>query len=112
MATQEAGSTMLRPLALVTGASSGIGHSLAKEFVRAGFDVLITGQHEGIHRVAEELEGSGPRVEAVQANLANREDVEALWSWAQAKGRPIDAAAINAGVGLGGPFADTSLDAE
>jgi uncharacterized protein len=48
----------------------------------------------------------------VQADLATYEGVEKLWQAIQATGRPIDAIAINAGVGVGGKFAETDLQQE
>jgi short-subunit dehydrogenase len=101
-----------RPLALVTGASSGIGYSLAKEFARGGFDLLVTAEGDDIRRAAIELEKLGADVEAFQADLAKPEGVEALWDWARRRQRPVEAAAINAGVGVGGAFSDTSLEEE
>ncbi len=101
-----------RPLALVTGASSGIGLALAKQFASHGFELLITAQHAEIHQVAAELAGEGAKVESFQADLRRRADVEALWAWVRSQGRPVDAAALNAGVGVGGPFAETPLEQE
>src|SRR5687768_1820728 len=50
--------------ALITGASSGIGYELAKQFGEHGFDLLVTGQHEGIHEAARDFERYGGKVEA------------------------------------------------
>jgi short-subunit dehydrogenase len=49
----------------------------------------------------------------VQADLSQAEEVEKLWDQIKATGRPVDAVAINAGVGVGGDFAtETSLQKE
>ena len=94
-----------RPLAVVTGASSGIGFELAKQFAQNGFDLLITAQSDGIAKAAQELEMVGANVETVQANLAEYDGVEQLYRKMTAAGRPVDSIAINAGVGVGGDFA-------
>jgi uncharacterized protein len=99
--------TETHPLALVTGASSGIGRELAREFVEHGFDVVVTAEDARIHEAAAELGAAGDgRVEAVQADLRDPEGVKALWRRVTEGGRRLDAAALNAGVGAGGEFAD------
>lgn len=105
-------SSMNRPLAVVTGASSGIGYELAKQFAENGFDLLITATHAKINETAETFKQLGAHVETVQADLATYEGVETLYNRIQATGRPIDAIAINAGVGLGGKFTETDLQEE
>jgi uncharacterized protein len=99
--------TNSRPLALVTGASSGIGYELAKQFATNGFDLVIAAEDEGINTVASELEGLGARTHPVQVDLATPEGVERLHG--SLGGRTPDAAALNAGVGTSGPFMDTDL---
>ena len=99
-------------LAVVTGASSGIGFELAKLFAERGYDLVIVAEESGIDSAAETLRSLGPIVESVQTDLATREGVEQLWQRVQALGRPVDAIAINAGVGVGGSFLDTDLEDE
>jgi short-subunit dehydrogenase len=99
-------------LAVVTGASSGIGRSLAKEFVRRGFDVVIAAEDDAIHEAATELEASGRMVLPVQVDLAEPQEVVALYREVQGLGRPVDALALNAGIGVGGRFVDTDLEAD
>lgn len=95
------------PVALVTGASSGIGRALAREFAVHGYDVVMTAEDDRIHEAAAELSAiDGVRVEAVQADLRDPEGVQALWRRVTEGGRRLDAAALNAGVGAGGEFAD------
>jgi uncharacterized protein len=101
-----------RPLAVVTGASSGIGLELAREFARHNYDLLIAAENAGIERAADEIRALGTRVDTAQVDLATREGVDALVGRVRADGRPIEAIAINAGVGVGGPFVETDLDAE
>ncbi len=101
-----------RPLAVVTGASSGIGYELAKQFAKNGFDLLVTSTGEQIDTVAQAFEQLGAKVETVQADLATYDGVETLYQQIQATGKPVDAIAINAGVGVGGAFTETDLQAE
>ena len=91
--------------AVITGASSGIGYELARQFAQHGFDLLIAAEDSEIDNVAVELGSMGTTVRSLQVDLANYEGVEKLYSAIQSYGRPVDAIAINAGVGVGGDFA-------
>lgn len=102
-----------RPLAVVTGASSGIGYELAKQFAQHGYDLVIAAEDAGIYRAAEEIEKLGASVEAVQVDLATYEGVEQLYGRVLPGVRSVEALALNAGVGIGGDFArETSLQDE
>jgi uncharacterized protein len=105
-------STENRPLALVTGASSGIGRELAKQFAAHDFDLVINAEDDAIADVGAELEATGVDVRTVRADLRTAEGVETLYAAVTAVGRPVSAAALNAGVGRGGAFLDTDLDDE
>lgn len=106
-------SFLTRPLAVVTGASSGIGHELAKQFAQHGFDLLVTATGPSIDEAAQVFAGLGTHVTTVEADLATYDGVEILYKEIQATNRPVDAIAINAGVGLGGDFVrQTNLEAE
>jgi short-subunit dehydrogenase len=99
-----------RPLALVTGASSGIGFELARQFVEHGFDVVITAEDDELASAEATLAGNGTEVRAVRADLSTYQGVETVWA-AVAGARPLDAVALNAGVGVNGSFAtDIPLD--
>jgi uncharacterized protein len=99
-----------RALAVVTGASSGIGLELAKQFAEHGFDLVVAAEDDELAAAAGELEDLGARVEAVQVDLATEEGVEELYGRVDGGGRPVDAVALNAGIGAGGAFAtDTDL---
>jgi short-subunit dehydrogenase len=97
------------PLAVVTGASSGIGRELAKQFAENGFDLLVNAEDARLDEAAAELRASGADVRAVRADLRTAGGVEELYAAITATGRPVDAAALNAGVGQGGAFLDTEL---
>ena len=88
-----------RPLALVTGASSGIGLELAKVFAEEGFDLVVAAEDDAIHATGI------PGAKAVQVDLATEAGVQELYRRVLAVQRPLAAAALNAGVGAGGAFA-------
>ena len=91
-------------LAVVTGASTGIGLELARLCARDGYDLVIAADEPEIEAAASELRGAGVRVDAVRADLATGEGFGRLM---EAVGRrPVDALLANAGRGLGGAFLD------
>ncbi|MGA6162639.1 SDR family NAD(P)-dependent oxidoreductase [Amycolatopsis magusensis] len=100
-----------KPFAVVTGASSGIGLELAKQFAKNGYDVLVTAEDDELTGAAGQVREFGTRVDAVRADLATPEGVEKLADEVAGTGRPIAALALNAGVGAGGAFVgDTPLE--
>jgi short-subunit dehydrogenase len=98
------------PLALVTGASTGIGRALAAEFAEHDFDVVVVADEPAIHEAAAEMERSGHRVIPVQADLARASGVETVWEAVSGTGRTPYAAALNAGIGVNGRFDQTPLE--
>jgi short-subunit dehydrogenase len=93
-----------RGLAVVTGASTGIGYELAKICAEEGFDLLIAADEPAIQQAAADMRQKGARVDAVQADLATTEGVDQLI--AAIGGRPVEALLANAGRGLGKGFLD------
>lgn len=91
----------IRPLAVVTGASSGIGFHLARCCVKRGFDVIAAAD-QPLQSVAADLSAMGAHVEIVEADLATKEGVDLLY--AAIDGRSVEALLANAGHGLGGGF--------
>ena len=100
-------SSTLRPLAIVTGASSGIGLELARECARNGFDLIIAADRS-LESSVTELSALGARVESVEADLATKGGVEKLF--ALLGSREPDALLANAGHGLGRGFLDQQFD--
>ncbi|WP_309069948.1 SDR family NAD(P)-dependent oxidoreductase [Arthrobacter sp.] len=101
-----------RPLALITGASSGIGYELAKQFLSNGFDALLVAEDAEITTAANSLQDLGGQVYAERIDLSEREGVDRLYSSLTALKRPLEAAALNAGIGAGGPFLENRLEDE
>jgi uncharacterized protein len=93
-----------RPLAIVTGASSGIGLELAKLCIEHGYDLVTAADQPTVARKADELRAQGAAVEAVEADLATTEGVDKLL--AAVRGRPVAALLANAGHGQGHAFLD------
>jgi uncharacterized protein len=98
-----------RPLALVTGASSGIGFELARQFAENGFDLVVNAEDPSIEQAAAQLQAAGAQVRSVTADLRTGDGVHEVVSAVEATGRPLAAAALNAGVGQGGPFVENDL---
>lgn len=107
-----------RKLAVVTGASSGIGFHLAKQCAQGGFDVIVCAEDAAIQDAAAEITADAQRgdpssgwAQPLQIDLSTRDGVEALVRAVQDTGRPVEALLLNAGIGLGGAFLDQDLDA-
>lgn len=95
-----------RPLAVVTGASSGIGYELARVCALNGFDLVAAADHANIQEAAKQFSKLGVNVCAVEADLSKQGGVEKLYGSVRELGRPVDVLCANAGRGLGGAFLD------
>ena len=98
----------LKPLAVVTGASSGIGYELAKLAAQNGFDLVIAADMPEIVEAAQALRLHGARVDEIRVDLSTPEGVDGLLDLIGE--RPVDALMANAGHGLGKGFLDEDFD--
>ncbi|WP_134499257.1 SDR family NAD(P)-dependent oxidoreductase [Microvirga pakistanensis] len=99
-----------RPLAIVTGASTGIGYELAKCCAENGFDLVVAADEPRINEAAGDFRKLGVHVEAVEVDLATIEGVDKLYHAVTALNRPVEALLANAGRGLGKAFLDQDFD--
>lgn len=97
-------------LALVTGASAGIGIELAAQLASRGYDLVGVGSSERINELREGI--TDVNVYPVQADLTTAQGIDTVWSAVTELNRPLDVACLNAGRSLGGAFLDTDLDDE
>jgi short-subunit dehydrogenase len=100
------------PLALVTGASGGIGEELARILARHGHDlVLVARSADKLAALAERLElDHGIKVRAIAKDLARPEAAAELHEALAAEGLAVDVLVNNAGLGLLGKFAEMGID--
>lgn len=97
-----------RKLAVVTGASTGIGLELARCAAEDGCDLIIAADEPAIAAAAAELRKTGATVETVEADLGTESGVATFWS--ALEGRQVDYFMANAGRGLGEAFLDQDWD--
>ena len=97
-------------LAVVTGASTGIGYELAKCAAQDGYDLAIAADEPAIQEAARKLREFGVQVEAMQVDLATRDGVHRFVEGISSLARPVDLLLANAGQGLGKGFLDEDPD--
>ena len=94
-----------RPLALVTGASSGIGASLARELARDGHDLILCARRvEPMQALADEFKASGATCTVIPTDLGKSGAAAALVQEIEAKGLVVDVLINAAGLGDNGRF--------
>jgi uncharacterized protein len=91
-------------LAMISGASTGIGYFLAQKCAEEGYDILIAADEPRIENAARDLMQHGTQVRAIEIDLSTPEGVDRYLH--AANGRPIDVLIANAGRGLGRGFLD------
>ena len=96
-------------LAVVTGASTGIGYELARFAVEDGHDLLICADEPAIEDAARKLRRLGGTVQTIQVDLATAEGTDDFW--AAVGDRDIDVFCANAGRALGTAFHEQDWDA-
>ncbi|KGX92409.1 oxidoreductase [Pontibacillus halophilus JSM 076056 = DSM 19796] len=104
--------TTNRPLAMITGASSGLGLEIAKHFAKDNYDIAISGSSDRIFEAAEVIRDFGVEAYPHKADAATYDGVEDFWTFVHNLGRPVDSAVLNVGIGLGGAFRETDLQEE
>jgi short-subunit dehydrogenase len=102
------------PLALVTGASGGIGEELARILARHGYDlVLVARSADKLAALAERLElDHGIQVRAIAKDLARPDAAAEIHEWLAAEGLTVDVLVNNAGMGLLGKFAEIGIEGD
>jgi short-subunit dehydrogenase len=101
---------MDRRLALVTGASAGIGAAFARILASHGYDVALTARRgDRLEKLAEDIRlRSGVETLTIAADLAEPDAPGRILDHLTAHGRTVDALVNNAGYGLPGAYADTA----
>ena len=99
---------MDRKLAVVTGASSGIGYELAILCARDGYDLIVAADSAEIRVAAEYFRTLGVGVEEIETDLATREGVDELVR--TVGDRDVDVLMANAGHGLGRGFLEQNFE--
>src|SRR4051812_11116390 len=98
-------SKLTNKTAVITGGNSGIGLATAKEFIKEGARVIITGRDQKtLDAAVKEL---GPNATGIRGDITNAADLDKLFSEAKAKFGTIDILFANAGVAFFAPFEQT-----
>jgi len=97
---------------LITGASSGIGLELAKQFAAGGDDLVLTARSEDkLNELAKELlQSHKVTVTVITCDLSKLEEVDRLYDRIRDSGIEIDTVVNNAGFGALGKFSELSVD--
>lgn len=104
-------SSTTRRRALITGASSGIGHELARLFAADGWDLVLAARSaDKLSGIAGQLsQAHQVQAQAVPIDLSVPGAARELFDAARAQGQPLSALVNNAGFGLFGPFVEADL---
>src|SRR5205085_4911680 len=100
-----------RPIALVTGASSGIGAAFARQLAEQGHDLVVVARDvTRLEKLAADLPGAD--VEVVGADLQDSDQLAAVEERVMAADRPVDKVINNAGYGTTGNFHELDVESE
>ncbi|HEV7288479.1 SDR family NAD(P)-dependent oxidoreductase [Sphingomonas sp.] len=98
---------MANKLAIVTGASTGIGFELATIAAKQGYDLIVVANEALIQSAAADFSTFGTQVESVETDLSTIDGVDRML--AAANGRRVDLLVANAGTGTGGAFLEQDV---
>ncbi len=102
---------LLGKVALVTGASRGVGRAIARRLAKDGMAVVLLARGaEALHAAAREIEEAGGHALATPADVADPIAVEQAVAAAEARFGGLDVLINNAGISLAGPSADYPLE--
>lgn len=103
---------LLGKVAIVTGASKGIGAACALELAREGASVVVNyaTSKEGAMRVVDQITQNGGKAIAVQADIANITDIKKLFTETLKAFSKVDILVNNAGIYEAGPIEQVTLD--
>jgi short-subunit dehydrogenase len=99
-----------KPLAIVTGGSSGIGFELARLCALNDYDLILAADEPEVHVKAAELTQRGVDCKAIECDLATQEGFEQVAAIMMDDGRPVEVLFANAGHGLGHAFLDQDIE--
>lgn len=99
-------------VALVTGASRGIGFAVARRLAQLGAAIALCARdQQKLERAAKDIEGEGAKVCAIQADISRSTEIPGLVELVEKSLGPIEVLVNNAGVGYFAPIQDASEDA-
>lgn len=92
----------MKRIALITGASSGIGEACARKFAEGGYDLILTARRaEKLAELGAELEAEGTKVKTLTFDVRDAEAAETAINSLEPEWRKIDVLINNAGLALG-----------
>lgn len=92
----------MKRIALITGASSGIGEACARKFAEGGYDLILTARRaEKLAELGAELEADGTKVKTLTFDVRDAEAAETAVNSLEPEWRKIDVLINNAGLALG-----------
>ncbi|MGH9024859.1 MAG: SDR family NAD(P)-dependent oxidoreductase [Acidimicrobiia bacterium] len=102
----------MKPVALVTGASAGLGHAFARALASRGYDLVLAARDEArLQELAQEVV-SRAEAEVLTADLTEAGGLASVEARLRDRERPVDLLVNNAGFGTNGHFAELPLEVE